>query len=74
MPNAVAAIGETHDHIHHSAVPSEHHWLTDPQQLANWQDELVDCCRAINVQLSQIQNELAVETPSGTERAFRVVS
>ena len=38
------------------------HWLLDPNQLLDWQGELVDSCLAINDQLTQINAELKVES------------
>lgn len=33
-------------------------WLSDPVQLAIWQDEIVSHCEKIRVQLSEIHNDL----------------
>ena len=41
-----------------SAFERTDHWLTDPQQLSEWQIQLVEHCHAINEQLFQIQTEL----------------
>lgn len=50
-------------------------WITDPQRLNDWQMELVDNCRQINRQLSQIQDDLTVmATENDNSSRFRVVS
>ena len=49
-----------------SAFGRKDHWLTDPQQLSDWQMQLVEHCHAINEQLFQIQTELRdIASPLG---------
>ncbi|MCR9199936.1 MAG: hypothetical protein NXI04_14975 [Planctomycetaceae bacterium] len=33
-------------------------WLSDDEQLASWQEQLVDSCHAISRQLTEIQSDL----------------
>lgn len=33
-------------------------WVSDAEQLANWQEQLVDSCHAISRQLTEIQSDL----------------
>lgn len=41
-------------------------WLSDPVQIALWQDELVNHCEKIRVQLSEIHSDLdASDKPFG---------
>ncbi|MEQ9410614.1 MAG: hypothetical protein RIK87_22955 [Fuerstiella sp.] len=60
MPRSASAPEYFHEPISspNPDHPSADHWLTDPGQLAHWQGQLVDCCHAINLQLSQIRQEL----------------
>ena len=74
MPNAEAAIGREYVPAHYTIIPGNFDWLNDPQKLTDWQEELVDCCQAISLQLSQIQNDLSSEVTQNVERPFRVIS
>ncbi len=61
MPRSAKATGNKNDssHNHASHLSPTDHWLSDPKQISHWQGHLVDCCHAINLQLSQIQSELS---------------
>ena len=56
-----------------TSTDSAEHWLFDPDQLVNWQDDLVDSCRAINEQLGQIQDDLRVNPVGDVAQSLRVV-
>ena len=60
MPRSATATGNIYDTPIKNDTERKHnmHWRSDPTQLSHWQAQLVDCCDAINLQLSQIQNEL----------------
>ncbi len=62
-PRSAMATGNRHETrtIYGSDASPADHWLTDPRQISRWQGKLVDCCNAINQQLSQIQDDLAVQ-------------
>ena len=48
-------------------------WVTDPQQLADWQNQLVRFCEDINMQLSQIRQDLGGQDLGGqTVRSLKV--
>lgn len=76
MPNSAAATAvDDNKNIPPYASPrTSAHWLSDPQQLASWQIQLVDCCHAINLQLNQIQDGLAATVnPVRSETSLRIV-
>ncbi|HIF00779.1 MAG TPA: hypothetical protein EYG03_20275 [Planctomycetes bacterium] len=75
MRRSAQAKGIQHEN---TTIPTEttettEHWLFDPDQLVNWQGELVSSCHAINEQLGQIKDDLRVNTADDVAPGLRVV-
>jgi len=60
MPGTASPSGANHVQFDDSRVTGsrDDNWICDAELLTNWQVQLVDCCQAINAQLSQIKDEL----------------
>lgn len=71
MPDYATAQGNIDDQQPHPLLYSDNaeHWLSDPGQLIHWQGQLVNYCNAINSQLTQIREELKVES----DQSLRVI-
>ncbi len=72
MRRSAQAKGIRHDNTTTTKGCTEH-WLFDPDQLMNWQGELVNSCHAINEQLGQIKDDLRVNSADDVAQNLRVV-
>lgn len=57
MTRSASLPGEDHANIP-SADSDRADWLRDEDQLATWQEQLVDSCHEISRQLTEIQSDL----------------